>query len=157
MNKLLLSLAGAAIVLGALGSPAYAAVPAPEMSVVDYLPIVQPGYQIHINGDSVTVVMSDRRLATRYSGRIETDGEVVDLRAIQPEVQTHDIVRENNSTVRFSMTTGNYVDGVQFKVVGGSSVKFTLLRNDRLQPVELIRIQGEGHPEANPFTLSLGS
>src|SRR5690349_11358810 len=110
MRNLLSSLASAAIMLGTIAPPAFAAAPISNTAHVDMLPVVNPGYQIRVVGDSVTVLISDRGEATRYSGRIETDGEVVDLRAIKPEIRTHDIVRETPNAVRFSMSTGPHVD-----------------------------------------------
>jgi hypothetical protein len=90
-----------------------------------------------------------------YSGRIRTDGTFRDVNLVRDESTEHMSVSDNGHTLNFRFRTFDYVDGLNFRVEGGSHLRFDLETNGHQTLVRHIFIGDAGrHPISNPFTLS---
>ena len=89
-----------------------------------------------------------------YSGRIRTDGTFRDVSLVRDESTEHLSVGDEGHTLHFRFKTYDQVDGLNFRVEGGSHLRFDLETNGRQTLLRHIFLGDAGrHPHSNPFTL----
>ncbi len=89
-----------------------------------------------------------------YSGIIKTDGRFFGVKEKQLENGDYVSIDRDRNTIRFSFTSGQGFDGIDFKVFGGETVKFDLYKDGREMPRKEIFLGKQGwHPRHNNFYL----
>jgi hypothetical protein len=92
-----------------------------------------------------------------YSGTVQTDGSVTDVQPVKFEGDdTFAVTGENNDTLDFDFHTFSGVDGVGFRVKGGSYAIVTLYRDGNPLPIDHIFLGAYSqHPDTDPFSAQL--
>jgi hypothetical protein len=89
-----------------------------------------------------------------FTGLLTTDGRFYDVELRNPERLDSVYVADGGRTLRLSFRTGDYADGVDFRVDGGTYVAFSLDVDGRPIAPQHIYLGAAGqHPESNPFAI----
>ena len=111
------------------------------------------GFFLWRDGDGLNLRTASNRNGHVYTGVIRTDGQFHDIRRIREEAGDH--LRYNSNEIRFKFSTSpKDVDGVDFRVRGGSRIQFELYVDGHPMPAQEIHIGAGGqHPNDNTFSL----
>ncbi|MFN8525624.1 MAG: hypothetical protein U0821_21210 [Chloroflexota bacterium] len=89
-----------------------------------------------------------------YDGRLHTDGELVNVEMVRGESTDLLEVTDAGHTLRFRFRTYDHVDGINFRIEGGSRLTSYLERNGHWIAPRNIYVGGAGaHPAGNPFSV----
>jgi hypothetical protein len=108
--------------------------------------------------DGLHVVTTDpENVEHHYSGSIQTDGTVIDVKPYKLEGDdTFTVTGPNNDELDFDFHTFSGIDGVDFRVKGGSYAIVTLYRDGDPQPIDHIYLGAYSqHPDTDPFTAEI--
>ncbi len=90
-----------------------------------------------------------------YTGTVTSDGKIVDVALVRPE-SGDTASLDGNGTLSYSFNTASGIDGVDFRVDGGTQLTFTLYEDGQLMSTGAINIgDGSVHPASDPFTLNV--
>ena len=92
-----------------------------------------------------------------YSGSVQTDGTVLDLQPVKLEGDdTFTLTGPHNDELDFDFHTFSGIDGVGFRVKGGTYAIVTLYRDGSPLPVDHIFLGAYSqHPDTDPFTAAI--
>jgi hypothetical protein len=92
-----------------------------------------------------------------YSGTLVTDGTIVAVQPVKDESDdTFTVTGPHNDELDFDFHTFSGIDGVAFRVRGGSYAVLTLYRDGALLPIDHIFLGAYSqHPDSNPFTADI--
>lgn len=91
--------------------------------------------------------------AHTYTGSVTSDGKIVDVQLVRAENDDSATV-DGNGNLNFSFKTYSGIDGVDWRVSGGTQMTFTLYEDGQLMSTSSINIgDGSTHPAADPFTI----
>ncbi len=89
-----------------------------------------------------------------FTARIHTDGIFRDVDAVRLENKDNFAVIDGGHTIVMRFHTYDFTDGINFKVRGGTYLRFNLQLDSELIPTDHIFLGAGGkHPANNPFTL----
>ena len=90
-----------------------------------------------------------------YTGTITTDGKFADVQLVRPENDDSATV-DGNDNLNFSFKTYSGIDGVDWRVIGGTQMTFTLSEDGQPMSTGAINIgDGSSHPVSDPFTIGV--
>ncbi|HLG72431.1 MAG TPA: hypothetical protein VK009_18595 [Chloroflexota bacterium] len=93
--------------------------------------------------------------AHTYTGTVTTNGKFVDVQLVRAENDDSATV-DGNGTLNISFKTYSGIDGVDWRVDGGTQMTFTLYEDGQLMSTTAINIgDGSSHPASDPFTLNV--
>lgn len=112
------------------------------------------GYFVYHNDDGWRLRTHDSPSGKTFSGRLHTDGEFVDVSLVRAESTEELAIDDGGHTIRFRFRTFNHIDGLDFRVNGGTRVRFNLQTNGAQTPTGDIWVGHDGlHPPHNPFVI----
>jgi hypothetical protein len=93
--------------------------------------------------------------AHTYTGTITTDGHFTDVRLVRPEDDDSATV-DGSGNLTFSFKTYSGIDGVDWRVDGGTQMTFTLTMDGQPLAADQINIgDNSRHPAGDPFTITV--
>ena len=93
--------------------------------------------------------------AHTYTGTVTTDGKFVDVQGVQLE-SDDSVELDGNGNLTFGFKTYSGIDGVDWRVDGGTQMTFTLYEDGQLMSSSSINIgDASHHPAADPFSLGV--
>jgi hypothetical protein len=110
------------------------------------------GYYIWHDGGGWHVRTTDSSGVFVYSGTLRTDGTFDDVALAQPEGADQVQLLDGGHALQFQLRTHEHIDGVDFRVDGGTGVVFHLEQNG--QPISTSSIflgQSNVNPVHDPF------
>lgn len=91
--------------------------------------------------------------AHTYTGTVTTDGSFADVHLVRPESDDSATV-DGSGTLTFSFKTFSGIDGVDWRVAGGTQMTFTFYEDGQLLPASQINLgDNSRHPDSDPFTM----
>ncbi|MDT8900739.1 hypothetical protein [Anaeroselena agilis] len=112
------------------------------------------GYFIWHDGDGLHLRVHARVSTRPFSGSIRTDGHFAAVHGRKLEYGDHYRLDNDKKTIRFQFRTAGAMDGLDFRVAGGSYVAFTLMVDGAQANPDGIFIGHEGwRPSSHRFTL----
>lgn len=89
-----------------------------------------------------------------YSGVVSSDGKIVDVQLTQPENDDSATV-DGNGKLDFNLKTYSGIDGVDWRVAGGTQMTFSFYEDGQLMSTSQISIGvGSSHPASDSFTIN---
>lgn len=89
-----------------------------------------------------------------FTARLHTDGIFEDIDTVRLESRDKYQVLDGGHTLLLRFHTYGATDGVNFRVSGGTKLRFALYLNGELIDTDSIFLGPGGvHPESNPFTI----
>ncbi|MFN0070218.1 MAG: hypothetical protein ACKVVP_01850 [Chloroflexota bacterium] len=112
------------------------------------------GYFIWHNDNGWNVRTHNDPSGVLYSGRIHTNGIFRDVSLVRAESTEHISVGNGGHTLHFRFKTYDHFDGLNFRIEGGSTLRFDLETNSHQTQLRQVFIGDTGrHPSSNPFSL----
>lgn len=112
------------------------------------------GYFVWHNAEGWHLRTHDDPNGAVFSGRIRTNGTFHDVDLVRAESTEHLSVGDGGHVIHFRFKTYDHLDGLNFRVEGGSEITFDLETNGHQTARRHIFIGDAGrHPGHNPFTL----
>jgi hypothetical protein len=112
------------------------------------------GYYVWHDDSGLHLRTTDSSGAFKYTGVLHTNGTFVDVNPVRLEADDKVELVDGGKTIRFQLVTAEGIDGIDFRVDGGTRVRFALQR-DR-HPIDAANIflgEDSAHPPHNPFTI----
>ena len=92
-----------------------------------------------------------------FSGRLETTGRFVGVRAIRLEGHDSLTLAPDRHAIAFSFNNYGAVDGLNFRTLCAPSISFNFVSDGVSMPVEFVKIgSGAVNPSTDPFSISRG-
>ncbi len=89
-----------------------------------------------------------------FVARLHTDGVFADVDSVRLESADNFAVTDAGHTILLRFHTYNWTDGLNFRVVGGSYVRFNLGLDGQEISTDSIFLGEDGqHPDSNPFVI----
>jgi hypothetical protein len=111
-------------------------------------------YLIGHDGAGWHVATHGPRQQHHFTGVLTTDGAFTDLQLRHPEHPDGVRLGAGGRELRLNFQTSDYVDGVDFRIDGGSRLTFRLQVDDHpIAPARIYLGAAGQHPERNPFTI----
>ncbi len=165
IRKSLLTLAGTLVLLTGAIAPVSADEPTTE-TPPEVIESIAPeadhdgrpvGYYIGRSGEGGFALRTHGPNARHhFTAVLRTDGRFVDVDEFQLEPGDWVRVSEDGHTLRYNVHTFDGVDGVNFRVRGGSALSFRLELEGTLVGTDHIFLGAAGnHPWTNPFRIRL--
>ena len=93
--------------------------------------------------------------AHTYTGTISSDGKIVDVQGVQLEPGDSASL-DGSGNLNYSFKTYSGIDGVDWRVAGGTQMTFTVYEDGQLMSTSQINIgDGSTHPAGDPFSLNV--
>ena len=90
-----------------------------------------------------------------YTGVISTNGKFEDVQLVHAENDDSATI-DGNGNLDYSFETYSGIDGVDWRVDGGTEMTFTLYEDGQLMSTSTINLgDKDTHPATDPFTLSI--
>ncbi len=149
------TLAGPATPAGSSAQPAAdAAGPATLEGEVQLTPAMPVGYYVWHNAGGWHLRTHGPGQRHHFVARLHTDGVFADVDTVCFESRDRVAILDGGHTLVFDVHTHNWTDGVNFRVRGGSYLRFALALDGKLVPTDAIHLGPAGkHPPRNPFVL----
>ena len=97
------------------------------------------------------------RALRTFSGRLETTGRFVGVRAVRLEGHDSLTVAADHHAIAFSFNNYGAIDGLNFRTLCAPSITFTLVSDGISMPVEFVKIgSGAVNPSSDPFSIARG-
>jgi len=155
MKRTLIAVAGAAVALLTLASSAFAWQSRIEGMPRSFEAGGAGGYYFWHDDNGLHLWTTDPEgVESHYTGTITTDGAFEDLSLEHPE--SDDSATTNGAgTLTFDLHTFSGIDGLNFKVHGGTKVRLDLHRDGHQTGVDHIFLGVYSvHPDHDPFTVT---
>jgi hypothetical protein len=89
-----------------------------------------------------------------FVARLHTDGQFVDVTNVRGEGRDHVAIVDGGHTLLVRVHTFDGIDGVDFRIEGGTQVRLRLGLDHKLISTDNIFLgAARAHPDSNPFTL----
>jgi hypothetical protein len=153
MIRRLFALIAAAILLAAGAPPAQAAADpaAGEPTITDES---ATGYYVWHDDGGVHLRTHGPGDDHRFVADLHTDGEFRDVESVRAESRDDVAVLNGGHTLALRFQTYAALDGVNFRIEGGSFLRLRLQLDGRLIDADHIFLGADGaHPAHNPFTI----
>lgn len=112
------------------------------------------GYFIWHDGDGMHMRVHTKMFALAFSGTIKTDGHFTAVHGKKLEYGDHYWLSNNKQVIHFKFHTAGAVDGLDFKVMGGNHLVFSLMLDGvQANPNEIFLGHEGWRPSSSHFTL----
>jgi hypothetical protein len=112
------------------------------------------GYYVWHDDDGLHLRTTDSAGVFAYSGTIRTNGTFVNVDPVRLEADDDVEVLDGGKTIRFQFKTAEGIDGINFEVSDGSTVRFSLRRDGaRIDAGNIFLGEDSVHPKHDPFTI----
>ncbi len=112
------------------------------------------GFFIWQDGDGMHVRVRAETMRAPFSGTIKTDGVFAVVHGKKLEYGDHYRLDANKRTLQFKFQTAGAVDGLDFKVMGGTYLAFSLMVGGMAaEPAEIYLGHDGWRPSSNHFML----
>jgi hypothetical protein len=112
------------------------------------------GYYVWHDDDGLHLRTTDSSGVFKYTGILRTNGTFADVNPVRLEPDDKFEVLDGGHTLHFQFVTAEGVDGLDFRVDGGTRVRFALERDGHLIDTSNIFLGEDSvHPKHNPFSI----
>lgn len=112
------------------------------------------GYFIWHDNDGMHMRVHTKMFALPFSGTIKTDGHFTAVHGKKLEYGDHFWLDNNKKVIHFKFHTAGAVDGLDFKVMGGNHLAFSLMVDGMQANADEIFLGHEGwRPSSHQFAL----
>jgi hypothetical protein len=112
------------------------------------------GYYVWHDDDGLHLRTTDSSGVFKYTGVMHTNGTFVDVNPVKLEADDKVEILDGGKTIRFDFVTAEGIDGIDFRVDGGTRVRFGLMRDgSRIDTSNVFLGEDSTHPAHNPFTI----
>ncbi len=112
------------------------------------------GYFIWHDGDGMHMRAHTKMFAMPFSGTIRTDGQFTAVRGKKLEYGDHYWLDGSKKTIHFKFRAAGAMDGLDFRVTGGSQLVFNLtVDNVQANPDEIFLGREGWRPSSHHFTI----
>jgi hypothetical protein len=112
------------------------------------------GYYVWHDDDGLHLRTTDSSGVFKYAGVIHTNGTFVGVNPVKLEADDKVELLDGGKTIRFDFVTAEGIDGIDFRVDGGTRVRFALLRDgSRVDPSNIFLGEDSVHPARDPFSI----
>lgn len=131
-----------------------AALPANVQGQPDLTPSSPTGYYIWNDENGIHLRTHGPGEDHRFVARLHTDGVFQDVDAVRLESRDNFAVLDGGHTIVMRFHTYDATDGLNFRVRGGTRLRFNLQLDGELISTDSIYLGAAGvHPASNPFTI----
>jgi hypothetical protein len=154
LRKTLATLAAALCIGAAAASPALAVNEDLSGRPESLHPDGELGYYIWADEDGIHLRTTGPGPRHIFHAVLMTDGRFEDVRFSRAEAADALIVHPNRHVLEARFETWGAIDGVDFRIDGGSALRLALRRDGELVPTSEIFLGADGsQPEDNPFVV----
>ena len=112
------------------------------------------GYFIWHDNDGMHLRVRAMLRPHTFTGVIQTDGQFISYHDKQLEPGDYFTLDSDHNTLRFKLSVVGGVDGIDFKILGGTYLRFDLGMNGyRVNPTEIFLGEDNWQPSLNHFVL----
>jgi hypothetical protein len=110
------------------------------------------GYYIWHSDDGWHLRTTDSSGTNEYTGVVRTNGTFYDVRLVRAEHDDHLAVVDEGEAIVFRFRTSEGIDGLDFRIRGGTGVRFNLKENGaEIAPANIFVGEDSVHPATDPF------
>ena len=112
------------------------------------------GYYVWHGADGFHLRTTDSSGVYKYTGELHTNGVFTSVDPVRLEKDDQVAVVDGGHTITYSFVTAEGIDGIDFRVDGGTHLGFLLKRDGtRIDPSNIFLGEDGVHPPGNPFRI----